>query len=448
MRHELPLRIAILGAGGRGRDTYGGWILRHPERALIAAVAEIDPERLESFGDLAGVPARGRFASWERLLDSCEELALDAIIVALPDRQHVEPALRIAELGLAILLEKPAAVTSADLERLAGGLRRHQGRVAVGHVLRFTPFWRTVAEVVSSRSIGRLLTIRLEENIGFWHFAHSYVRGNWRKTAESSPMVLAKTCHDLDLIRWLAGCAPRSVYSVGSLTLFREENAPPGAPDRCTDGCPHSRSCPFYAPRYYSEALSDVQGWPISLLSSDTSAEGRAEALATGPYGRCVFHSDNDVVDHQQTVMEFPGGLTATLSTSALTGENTRTVRITGALGELTGHMDSGEITVDLFSPLGTLPELEAATIRKRRKRGPLKHDSIDLVAAPPGVATGEPSGHAGGDDGLMESFTSAVELDEFGPQTHLSLEAALDSHRMAFLAEKSRLCGEAIPWP
>lgn len=213
-----------------------------------------------------------------------------------------------AELGLVVLLEKPAAVTPDDLDELAAAARRLDARIGVGHVLRFTPFWQTVHEVVSSGTIGRLVTMAIEENIGYWHFAHSYVRGIWRRADLASPMVLAKTCHDLDLIRWLAGGPPKTVSSVGGLSYFTAENAPPDAPDRCLDGCPHAETCAFYAPRFYVDRLRDVQGWPVSLLGPDTSPAGRVEALRTGPYGRCVFRGDNDVADHQQTVMEFAGG--------------------------------------------------------------------------------------------------------------------------------------------
>ncbi len=441
-----PVRIAILGAGGRGREAYGSWALRHPERASIVAIADNAPSRLHSFADDAGVPTGARFDSWQTLLGSAEALDLDAVVIALPDREHVPPALRAAALGLPILLEKPAAVTREDLEELSAGAREHSARIAVGHVLRYTPFWRTVSQIASSEIFGKLITIRLDENIGFWHFAHSYVRGNWRRADEASPMVLAKTCHDLDLIRWLADDRPTSVTSVGSLSYFTAANAPPGAPDRCLDGCPHAATCPFYAPRYYNDALRDVEGWPVALLSVDTSPEGRTAALRTGPYGRCVFHSDNDVADHQQTVMEFPSGLTATLSASAFTGENTRTVRITATKGELSGHMDSGQISVDLFTPGAELPDLPEAIVDSRREKGPLHHPAWDIRATAEGTVEGDHRGHAGGDDGLMDAFVHAV-AHGVTSGAPFAFEDALDSHRMAFAAEESRLSRQTIAW-
>lgn len=436
-----PVRLGILGTGNRGRDVYGRWAIRHPDRARVVAVADPRSAWRDPFAEQAKVPPENRFDDWRSLLADAARLALDAVVVALPDSEHVEPALAAAELDLDILLEKPAASTPQDLRHLSFEARRLGARIFVGHVLRFTPFWRTLHEIVASGAIGGLLTIRHEENIGFWHFAHSYVRGNWRRADTSSPMVLAKTCHDFDLIRWFAGAPPVTIASSGWLSYFRSENAPPGAPQRCLDGCPHADACPFYAPRYYVDALADELGWPVAVMTSDPSQQGRLEALRTGPYGRCVFHCDNDVVDHQQTVMSFPGGLTATLSTSALTGQNTRTVQMTGTGGEVTGHMGSGHMTVDLFSPTAELPTLPLARDVRESARGPLGHRVIELTATP----RADGGGHAGGDDGLMTEFIDEVAAGRLGRDEGAALEGALDSHWIAFAAEESRLTGRTV---
>lgn len=438
---QRPVRLAILGIGNRG-DIYGGWTLRHPQRARLVAVADPRAERRDRLAEAAGVATEDRFDDWRALFATADRLALDAVVVALPDRQHVEPTLAAARAGLDVLLEKPAAATPEDLDRLATGARDLAARILVGHVLRYTPFWRTIQSIVGSGAIGELLTIRHDENIGYWHFAHSYVRGNWRRADQASPMVLAKTCHDLDLIRWLAGSAPRTVASSGSLTHFRPENAPPGAPQRCLDGCPAAADCAFYAPRFYVEALAGVETWPISVLTTDPSPQGRLEALRAGPYGRCVYHCDNDVVDHQQTVMGFPDGLTATLSTSGLTGQNTRTVALTGTAGEVSGHMEAGAITVDLFSPTATLPDLPHARQVRQWLRTPAGQRVVELDAAPSG--NGHP-GHGGGDDALMDAFVTAVATGTLGADDGSSLESALDSHRMAFAAEESRRTARTV---
>jgi predicted dehydrogenase len=275
-------------------------------------------------------------------------------------------------------------------------------------------------------------------------------------------MVLAKTCHDLDLIRWLAGAAPLTVTSAGSLLHFRPENAPDGAPPRCTDGCPAAASCPFYAPRYYVDALRDVTTHPVTALGDDPSPAGRLAALRRGPYGRCVYRCDNDVADHQQTLLRFASGLTATLTASAFTAENTRHLAITGTRGQLHGHMDSGEIRVDLYSPAGRLPagvlgagvvkagvpgvELAGVELVGSGTDGPLGHPTYALVARADTVAA-DHRGHAGGDDGLMDAFCRAVTDGTVGTG-ELSFATALDSHLMAFAAEESRTGAGVVDFP
>jgi predicted dehydrogenase len=431
----MVIRLGILGAGAR----------EHPGRARVAAVADPLPHRRERLADTADLVNEHRYPDWRDLIADADRIGLDAIVIALPDRLHVAAALAAVATGVPILLEKPAATTPEDLEVLAAAARARKARIWISHVMRYQPFWLTIRRAVDSGAIGRLVTMRVEENIGFWHYAHSYVRGNWRNLAASSPMVLAKTCHDLDVIRWFAGESPQTVASAGSLTYFRPEHAPEGAPGHCLDGCPAADSCPFYAPRYYAEALAHTDGWPVALLGDDPSPAGRMEALRRGPYGRCVFHSDNDVVDHQQTVVAFPGGLTATLSTSAFTGQNTRTVRLTGTGGEIAGNLRTGVIEVDLFSPTAALPGLPEAHVRRRFTRPPMGHQVFELYAGPVDAA-GEPDhrGHSGGDDALIDAFITAL---EGGETAATDLEASLDSHRMAFAAERSRIEGRTLHW-
>jgi len=405
----------------------------------VIAVAEPLAPRRELFADRAGVATEHRYASWPELMARAPELKLDAVVVALPDSDHSGPTIAAAQLGLAVLLEKPIATNEQDLRALADRLEGLNPRIAVAHVLRETPFWRSVHAVTSSGALGSLATIRLEENIGFWHFAHSYVRGNWRNTAESSPMVLAKNSHDLDLIQWIVGSSPERVSSVGSLLHFHGGNAPDGGPSHCVHGCAVSESCPFYAPRYYAEALKDVDGWPVALIGDDVSAEGRLRSLATSPYGRCVYRCDNDVVDHQQTIFEFPGGVTASLTTSAFTGANTRTFQVTGTRGELSGRMESGELRLELFAP-GPHTFDEHGLSATHSLAGPLQHDVFEWRAVAGDADVADHRGHAGGDDALTAQFVDAVASDNFGAYVTTTFQVSYGSHIMAFSAERARL--------
>jgi predicted dehydrogenase len=444
----LPLRIALLGAGGRGSQAYGIPLLRMTDRARIVAVAEHDPTRRDALADAAGIPAAQRYRDWEDLVAAHAPAELDAVVITLPDHAHVDPTLACAAKGWPILLEKPIAPGESELLRLQEGLAGTDPDITVCHVLRYTPFWRTVVDVVRSGALGEMITIQHEENIGYWHFAHSYVRGNWRREELSSPMALAKTSHDFDLIRWIAGQEPVSISSSGSLHHFHEGNAPPGAPSHCLDGCPVADTCAFYAPRYYVDALGEEHGWPVALLGSDTSREGRLRALQDGPYGRCVYRSDNDVVDHQQTVMTFPSGLTATLTTSAFTAMNTRTFRITGSRGMLTGRMDSGELRLDQFTPGAQPPAVAGVPEAHTGTDGPLSHPYVEWTATPPASREGY-SSHAGGDPALIETWISGLEAGRRGETTvdadASSFAASMDSHLMAFAAERARLDSRVV---
>jgi len=263
-----PIRFALIGAGDRGRNTYGAWCLAHPDRASVVAVAEPADRRREAFAADHGIDPAGTFRDWRALLAS--DPAVDAVIVASPDRDHAAPAIVALEAGCHVLLEKPIAPTAHELRTVANAAAASTGAVTVAHVLRYTPFFTALKRSLDDGLIGDLVTITHAERIGYWHFAHSFVRGNWRREEESSPMILAKACHDLDLIRWLAGDRCTSVASFGGLRHFRPEDAPEGALDRCWDGerrCPAAPDCPFDAVRLYVERTAEVTDWPVSVMT-------------------------------------------------------------------------------------------------------------------------------------------------------------------------------------
>jgi predicted dehydrogenase len=329
-------------------------------------------------------------------------------------------------------------------------------------VLRYTPFFATVRHVLDAGWLGDLVTIQHAEYVGYWHFAHSFVRGNWRNQALASPMILAKACHDLDLLRWFAGDRCTAVASFGGLRHFRADQAPARATLRCTDGCPVAPECPFDAVRFYVERLASVTEWPVSVVTSDPSREGRLTALRTGPYGRCVYRCDNDVADHQVLALEFANGVRATLTVSGLTADATRTIRISGTRGELRGRLDTGEIEVRRFlpQPAGVAASATGAAAgawdRDASGRAVLPGDQREVFQAapaprlsadpdePPGEGT---NGHGGGDDGLISDFVARVRSGRRGSgrgarsvESRTSLAVSLESHLIAFAAERSRL--------
>ena len=411
-----PVSAVLLGAGNRGGDVYGVWALEHSQEVRVVAVAEADPVRRAKFAALHGLPAEAQFASWRELL-ARPQLA-DAIIVALPDAEHEESALAALKAGYHLLLEKPIAPTLAGTLRVVDAARAAGKLLMLGYVLRHTAFFRTLREVVRSGRLGDVVDLAWRENVHALHFAHSYVRGNWAREAASSPMLLAKASHDLDLLGWVTGLSAARLSSFGNLLYFRPEHAPPGAPARCLDGCPAAESCAFYAPKTY---LTGRTGWPASVISPDSSPEARTQALRVGPYGRCVFHADNDVVDHQVVAFEFKGGASGSLTVQGHSGTEGRSVRIDGTRATLRGTFTAAlqQITVQDHDPASFFGEAEPEVIS---------------LAAAPGMAGG---GHGGGDDGLMSAFVEAVRAG-----VPLPLDLEVESHVLAYAAEKARKGG------
>ncbi|OPH56565.1 oxidoreductase [Paenibacillus ferrarius] len=401
------ITVALIGAGQRGVN-YAGYALEHPDQLQVVAVAEPNTSRRHNFQALHGLSDELCFESWEDLLG--EPNLADAVLICTQDNMHYEPTMKALEAGYHVLLEKP--MSSDPWECIQMGKRSEQAErvFSICHVLRYTNFFTTIKKLLSEGAIGQLMSIQHNENVAYWHQAHSFVRGNWRKAAESSPMILAKSCHDLDIILWLAGADCTYVSSFGSLAHFKKENAPEGAPQRCLDGCPVSDQCLYYAPNVY---LTDDIYWPTSAISDDLSLEARTKALQEGPYGRCVYHCDNDVVDHQVVNMEFANEVTAAFTMSAFTNDCSRTLKLMGTKGEIRGAMEKNEIEV-----------IDFAT-------GTAKQISLEIP--------GGHIGHGGGDFGLIRDFIKLVQEDGKGDGL-TSAAQSVQSHLMAFAAERSRL--------
>lgn len=406
----------LIGAGHRGRNTFGRFARRYPERLRFVAVAEPDEGRREAFAAEHAIPAAARHGDWRSLLAGRPLAA--AAVVATGDTLHVEPALAALERGLHVLLEKPIAPTPAECVRVVAAAEASQRILQIGHVLRFTAFYEKVKEILASGALGELTALDMKEHVSFWHFAHSYVRGKFRSRAVAAPLVLAKTCHDLDLLCWLAARSPLRVASFGSLQHFRSESAPPGAPARCHEGCPAQEDCPHDAVRFYlgpGEALA--RGWPWSDVSPDPSPGARRRALEQGPYGRCVYRCDNDVVDHQALAVEFEGGLTTTFAVHGMASEEKRTIRASGTRGELRGVLHDGVIEVTRHGRLGA--------------------ERIEITG--PGLLD-----HFGGDEGLVAHFADAVAAGP-GAAVRTSGRVSLESHLLGFAAERARERGEVV---
>lgn len=396
----------VIGAGARGQ-VYAKYAAEHPDRLRILAVAEPKQDRRELFCRAYGIPPELAFTSWEELL-ARPQMANAALICTLDD-MHTAPALAALRQGYHILLEKPMSNKEAECRAIARAAEESGRILSVCHVLRYTPFYRTIKRLIDEGQIGQVASLCQIENVGYWHQAHSFVRGNWR-SSKVSPMILQKSCHDIDILLWLAGQRCTQVASFGSLRHFDAAHAPAGAPERCTDGCPHSEACPYYAPKIY---LTDNVGWPTDMLTTDLSYEGRLKALREGPYGRCVYRCDNDVVDRQVVILAFDKGAVANFTMTAFTTDMARQLKVCGTKGQITADMNTNTILLHRFG------EAKARQI---------------ALEAPPQTNN---YGHGGGDYFLMQDFVQAVRQAK--SDTLSSAQASLQSHLICFAAERSR---------
>ncbi|XP_061592510.1 putative oxidoreductase YteT [Cololabis saira] len=421
-----PVNVIVLGAGCRG-EILSKFASIHPTRMKVVAVADPRKFARTKLQQQHKIDNENVFEDWPRVVE--REKFADAVLICTPDRLHKDPAVAFAKKGYHILLEKPLATTPEDCTAIVEACTQSGVMLSVGHVLRYDPVIHKIKELIDAGDLGEVIHIQHLEPVGFYHFAHSFVRGNWRNEAESSFALLSKSCHDIDLIHHWAGarrCV--KVSSFGSVSHFQKKKKPTGAADRCLD-CPVERDCPYSACKIYLDTVKQGHtGWPVSVIcpSSFPDIESVTEALRTGPYGRCVYECDNDVCTNQVVNMEFEGGLTAAFSMVAFTEEICkRKTKICGSRGELS--YDGDEIRVfDFLSQRST------------------KHTASSDVPCQFGL-----SGHGVADYHFIHAFISAVEksdpsLIRSGP------EETLMSHLLVFEAERSRLesrvvfCGDA----
>ena len=410
-----PIELVIVGAGNRGYHAYGGYAKAHPGEVRVVAVAEPDDNRRERFAETHGIPLDQQFRSWDELVAQ-PRLARAAVNTTM-DRTHHASTLALLAAGYDVLLEKPMATTAAECVDLVRTAEQRGRILQICHVLRYAPFFRTVYDVVTSGRLGEIVSFEWNENLAYWHFAHSFVRGRWASAQTSAPMILTKCCHDLDLLVWMLG-RPRHLASFGSLTHFGPDRVGPAdkIPDRCTDGCPIEAECPYFAPRIYIER--NPGHWARDPVSLDHSPQALLRGLETGPYGRCVYRADNDVVDHQVVLLQFANGLTASLTMQGASPLEGRTLRIDGMRATLFGNEARKQLEVH-------------------------DHRTGAVESLHPVLPA---NGHGGGDAGVMHDFLQALQTGE----RHVLTSAAdsLVSHLLAFAAEDARLDRRVVDVP
>jgi len=409
----------VVGAGQRGYG-YSTYLKRHPDAGRAVAVCEPRDEWRARFAHDFDVPAERCFRDWRELLD--QPRLAEAAFICTVENLHCEIAIALAAKGYHLLLEKPMAPTQQECVEIYAASRRHGIILCVCHVLRYVSYIQALKQRVAAGLIGKLRHLQATELVGPWHFTHSFVRGNYRREDQASTFLLAKCCHDMDLINHFMSARCTRVSSFGNLSYFKRASQPAGAADRCLD-CPSEIEsvCPYSAVKIYlRDRANHLDRWPVNMLTLDATPAGVTKALREGPYGRCVYASDNDVVDHQVVNLEFADGTTAGFITTAFA----------------TGSRD-----YFLMGDKGTLRLNDHGIAHHDFLTG--KDTAIPLYA--PGM---DPtSGHGGGDEGVVNAFFTAVrEADSTAVVT--GPELSLESHLIVFAAERSRRNGRTEDVP
>ncbi len=414
-----PVTAITLGAGGRG-NVYGNYGLQFPKELNIIGVAEPIAIRNKRYAEKHTIVDKNRFDTWEHVFDRPK--FADAVIISTPDDVHYGPCMKALEMGYDVLLEKPIAPTEKECLDILN-LANKTGRiVAVCHVLRYAPYFIKLREMIQSGSIGKLISIQHLEPIEHIHMSHSYVRGNWHNSKETTPIILAKSCHDLDILRWIIDKPCKNIAAFGSLKWFKKENAPDGSTNRCSDGCAVEKTCPYSALKIYNkpDGWSSVFDFPDDISKHE---EYLLEQLKTTNYGRCVYRMENDQPDHYVTSMEFEDEITANFSMEAFTSYHGRRTRIMGSHGDITGDMTAFTHT-DFLTGKITKWDISIEEDKNSGYQG---------------------NGHGGGDWGLVTDFINAVKKQDASLLTS-TIDASVESHIMGFMAEKSRETKQTIP--
>ncbi|MBQ7689543.1 MAG: Gfo/Idh/MocA family oxidoreductase [Clostridia bacterium] len=414
--------VAVIGLGNRGTEYMGFIKAFHASEVSVHALCDIRQQALDDVAPKYGVPEERQFLSPEAFF--AQGVLADALLITTQDKSHYAIAKQAILTGYKlILLEKPVSGVKREYEELRTLAAENKVLLIVCHVLRYSNYYRKIKEIIASGQIGEIVSINHTENVGYFHFAHSFVRGNWRDENTSAPSILAKCCHDLDLIAWFMDTPCVSVSSVGELGYFRKENAPAGAAPTCLGGCRAKKNCPYDAERLY---IKDPFYKAKFIKYMKRTLTGKAKnsrrdvmnALKNGEYGKCIFLNDNNVCDHQFVTMTFKNGATAVLEMNAFSDKMFRQSHIVGTKGELIGY--GTKLKMHIFGG---------------------KTTAVHTLS--PNVG-----GHVEGDIRLIDRFVKILCGKTADLTDVTTIEATTASHDIALAAEESRKKGGAPVTP
>ncbi len=414
--NNRPLKTIIVGGGHRSL-TYAALSEIENDKMEIVGVADPDEHRRKSIAKRFGIPE-------DKCFKSAEELAAvpkfaDAVINGTMDHIHIETTIPLLKAGYDVLLEKPFAVNEEEARELVAAAEKYGRKVMVCFVLRYAPFYRKIKDLILAGEIGDIISIQTNEYVSYHHMSTSHVRGKWNNSDRChSSMLLAKCCHDLDIMMWLmGGVKPKYVSSFGNNMQFVKENAPENSGTRCLVDCPLVDECLYSAKRIYIDHPDrwSFYVWDALENIENPTIEDKINLLKTSPYGVCAYKSDNNVVDHQSVSVMFANGATGTHNMVGGTSYGTRTIHITGTKGVIKGDFEKAKFVLSKIDP-----------------RPGCEHDDIkfDLKI--------DNDTHGGGDLDLVRDFVAYVRNEQ--PSVSCTdIHDSLSGHLVVFLADKSR---------
>lgn len=401
------MKVAIIGYGGRGR-LYSE-IIKNDSVAEIVAICDSDEAKISLAGKELGMKNDALFLSEDEFFKKGK--IADILFVCTQDELHLRHAIKGLEAGYDLLLEKPIACSTEDCKRIENTAKKLNRNIFVCHVLRYAPFFTEIKKQLDGGKFGRVISLSMTENVAYWHQAHSYVRGNWNNDNFATPMIIAKCCHDLDLISWFMNDTCKSVSSFGSLSVYKSNNAPKDAAEYCLD-CALKNDCVYSAEKIYikDRAEKGKLGWPCDIVVNEPTVEKLYEALKTSKYGKCVYKCNNNVVDHQVVNLEFKNGGTAQLTMTAFSEECFREIRLHCEKGDIAGNMIDNVLTCNVFGK---------------------ESYEIDV-----NVLSDTAYGHGGGDFAMIKNLS---DFYQGKGKLNTTIDESMQSHYIGFAAEKSR---------
>lgn len=427
---DKQITAVLVGAGNRA-NVYASVSFTFPEKLKVVGIVDPNPERREYMKNRFCVPEENCFDYVDALCK--REKFADVVINGTMDWLHVDTAIPVLEKGYDLLLEKPFAVNEEEMNRLREAARRNSSKVVICHVLRYTKFYRAIKEHILKGDIGDIVSIEMNEHVNYHHMSVSYVRGKWRSEEVCfAPMLLAKSCHDIDLMMWMMNhTKPVAVSSFGGDFQYGPDKKPEGAGNRCMVDCPYNNECIYSAEKHYIDVLRWNQYvWEDDPQKINMSVEEKKERLKTdNPFGECLWNFDRGGnVDHQTLIVNFENGATGSFSMIGGAAKSERNIHIIGTKGEIKGVFESSKYLLRNMTP----SESYAGFCEQE----------FDLNVT--GDMIGAKGGHGGGDENLVLDFVEYINGHE--PSVSCTtLEDSVVSHHTVFCANESRKSGKTV---